>query len=201
LTNTSQTSFALGRPDGLGADAFHTCHVPGLSSGTPQSDESNNDASIQILPIMVPFSRVMRRVGSDLYATQYPLAIRLQKVVDHAYELEQWLAELPPRYQEFGDGVTQALKSNISVSCEEKQRIVVWLRPSSQPRCLCFILTLRPGYHNLRMVIHSSVIGAVPEQDFRAAVQEHWELCINSAMRTIQIIHETFLKYNFFQTW
>ncbi|OAL20631.1 hypothetical protein AYO22_08640 [Fonsecaea multimorphosa] len=179
-----QTSFALGRPDGLGPDAFHTCSIPGSSSGTPQDAGSNDDASIQILPTMVAFSRVMRRVGSDLYATHYPLVTRLQKAVDLARELEHWLAELPPRYQESSDSITRALKSTLSVSCEEKQRIVVWLR-----------------YHNLRMVIHSSVIGNVPEKDLRTCAQEHWELCINSAMRTIQIIHETFLKYNFFQTW
>ncbi|OQV10195.1 Fungal specific transcription factor domain-containing protein isoform 1 [Cladophialophora immunda] len=179
-----QTSFALGRPDGLGPDAFHTCYIPGSSSSTPQDAGNNEDASIQILPAMVSFSRVMRRVGSELYATQYSLVARLKKVVDLAHDLEQWLAELPSRYQESGDGVTRALKSTLSVSCEEKQRIVVWLR-----------------YHNLRMVIHSSVIGTVPEKDLRGNVQEHWELCINSAMRTIQIIHETFLKYNFFQTW
>ncbi|EXJ56246.1 uncharacterized protein A1O5_12702 [Cladophialophora psammophila CBS 110553] len=179
-----QTSFALGRPDGLGPDAFHTCWIPGSSNSASQDAEIDGDASIQILPAMVAFSRVMRRVGSELYATQYPLPIRLQKVVDLARELEEWLAGLPPRYQETSDGVARALKSTLSVSCEEKQRIVTWLR-----------------YHNLRMVIHSSVIGAVPEKDLRANAQEHWQLCINSAMRTIQIIHETFLKYNFFQTW
>src|SRR5882757_1448896 len=79
FTTTSQTSFALGRPDGLGSDVFHTCHIPG-SQDVSNDNGPVEDSSLQILPIMVSFSRIMRRVATELYAVQDPLSVRFGKI-------------------------------------------------------------------------------------------------------------------------
>ena len=117
LTVDRQTSFALGRPDCLGADSFHTCSIP----------EAEAPGGC-ILPTMVSFSRIMRRTGSDLDAYRESLSVGLQKVVVLDHELEEWRHDLPQQFQEVSRGETRALKSPLSVGFEEKQRIVVGLR-------------------------------------------------------------------------
>ncbi|KIX05122.1 uncharacterized protein Z518_05994 [Rhinocladiella mackenziei CBS 650.93] len=181
-----QTSFALGRPDGLGLDVFHTCLFPGSQKVTPQDIGMPEDRGLQILPVMVSFSRIMRHVASDLYATQDPVAVKCGKIAILEHELDVWLESLPPQLSKTNGVTPQALKSTWTITFEEKQRIVVQLR-----------------YHNLRMVIHSSVTGgfSTQDQDVRTRVQNHWQICISSAMATISLVHETFAKYNFFQTW
>lgn len=37
--------------------------------------------------------------------------------------------------------------------------------------------------------------------DWETKVQEYRAICLQSACQSIELIHKTFMNYNFFQTW
>lgn len=134
-----QTSFALGRPDSLGPDEYHTQNLP----VTPDSDEAKPSPAIcmlQIVPCMVELSRIMREVGLRLYTAPCPVEERLSRVETLETNLKRWQEGLPA-YLRLVDREPpeHPLKPRHSATYVNKQSVVVHLRADGQlsPLCRC----------------------------------------------------------------
>lgn len=88
-----QTSFALGRPDSLGSDGYHTQSIPGTRSNA----DSTKHVLLRIVPCMIDLSRMIRRVAIDIYAQ--PSNERLFQAQKFDAELEDWYSRLPAHLQ------------------------------------------------------------------------------------------------------
>lgn len=114
-----ETSFALGRPDTLGLDAYH-------SRCMPEKEQS----VYAIIPCMVEFSHIMRKVS--LFYTEAPThriehtstAFRLEN------ELDAWLMSLPPFLQPGSSGRGSADSLRRPEWCC-RQKLVLELRGST----------------------------------------------------------------------
>ncbi|KAH8705745.1 fungal-specific transcription factor domain-containing protein [Talaromyces proteolyticus] len=178
-----QTSFALGRPDSLGPDQYHTQYVPteapGNASTTPQI--------LHIVPCMVGLSRIMRKVALDLYTQSCEMEQKLHLAKTLDAELENWLEQVPShlRSQQQSDSDI-SLKPRRLDSYTKKQSVVLQLR-----------------YLNLRMVIHGVFMtdAKITISDEAECLRKCQCLCIQSAEDAIDLIYSTFRVDDYFQTW
>ncbi|KAH8886240.1 hypothetical protein GQ53DRAFT_845046 [Thozetella sp. PMI_491] len=178
-----QTSFALGRPDSLGPDQYHTqCLPTEISEG-----QNSNPQVLQIVPSMVGLSRIMRKVALDLYTRPCELSEQLQraKVLDH--ELELWFQEIPVHL----DSEHQRSADN----CLKPLRLASYIKKQS--------VVLRLRYLNLRMVTYAvfMIDESTAEPDEIAPLRECQTRCIQSAENSIDLIFSTFRADHYFQTW
>lgn len=120
-----QTSFALGRPDSLGPDQYHTQHLPTATSGEPNPSPH----VLQIVPCMVGMSRIMRKVALGLYTQPCEIDHKLHQAKALDDELEHWLEQLPSHLQpEHQSGSDLCLKPRRLASYIKKQSVVLRLR-------------------------------------------------------------------------
>ena len=176
-----QTSFALGRPDSLGPDQYHTQFLPTATPGT-----SYPPKALQIVPCMIGLSQLMRKVALELYTQPCDMEQKVQKAKSLSMELELWLEQIPSHLRYEQPGTDFGLKSRRSASYIKKQSVVLRLR-----------------YLNLRMVIHA--VFMVDAKSFSPAEADllRGYRCpsIQSAEETINLIYSTFGTDDYFQTW
>lgn len=92
-----ELSFALGRPDTLGDDIYHNRVIQPVG---------NTEASI--ISLMLPLSRIMRKVAPYLYLNQLDIAEQLRTTAVLECELQNWLEEIPSRFQPLLDRWTES---------------------------------------------------------------------------------------------
>jgi hypothetical protein len=130
----SEMSFAMGRPDTLGADLYHNRRFPIIrDDGSDYSDELGDSDSPQcaIIKSMVDLSKITRRICLGIYLpeTITPRTVAL------AYQLEQdldrWTDSLPevirPKYSV---SEPRSLKSVRDPQWAKRQRLVLSIRKS-----------------------------------------------------------------------
>lgn len=79
-------SFLLGRPDTLGQDEYHNRAMPSI-----------DDSEYAIIPAMVQFGRVMRRVSIKVYHSRLPPAETVCIALGLSREIDEWFESLPQR--------------------------------------------------------------------------------------------------------
>ncbi|KAK5302100.1 hypothetical protein LTR80_002966 [Exophiala xenobiotica] len=177
-----QTSFALGRPDSLGPDQYHTQCLPTTISGEAVSSPH----VLQIVPCMVDLSRIMRKVALDLYTVPCEMEQKLHRANALDADLEYWLEQVPLHLRsEHQSRSNHPLKSNRSPSYIKKQSVVLRLR-----------------YLNLRMIIHAVFMTHTEiRPDEARLIRDRQCRCLQTAESTIDLMYETFRTDEFFQTW
>ncbi|KAJ5782578.1 hypothetical protein N7457_004352 [Penicillium paradoxum] len=180
-----QTSFALGRPDSLGPDEYHTQDIPGDSRPSDVEHSSNNLRVLQFVPCMVKLSRLMRKVGLRLYSLPCPPREELSRATELDAQLDYWFQQVPCHLKP-QKATTQEppLKRTGTASFFKKQSVVLMTR-----------------YLNLRMIIFgkSLTLTEVADEDM-PAIRECQQKCIESASQAIDLVYDTFKNYEFFQT-
>lgn len=179
---SSQTSFALGRPDSLGPDEYHTQNLPSRPShGSGRID------LFQIVPCMVGLSRLMRQAAIELYTSPNTLSQKLSKTSNLEEQLQFWRSKVPaelwPADEQTSD---MSLRPRRTVRFAKKQSVVLRLR-----------------YLNLRMVCHS-VFMIDPEEarpEEASALLEARARSVQAAEDAIDLIYSTFRTDDFFQSW
>ncbi|CAK7213941.1 hypothetical protein SEUCBS140593_002017 [Sporothrix eucalyptigena] len=173
-----ETSFALGRPDTLGLDAYHSRQIP------------EKDMSVHaIIPCMVEFSHIVRKVS--LFYTEAPAhridhtgtAFRLES------ELDAWFMNLPPFIQPGSSGSRSADSLREPEWCR-RQKLVLELRYYNVK--LALFRGFIDLYVNNASMGNTAVLGAL----FQCANK-----CVSSAQRTIELMHDTFRLHVYFRTW
>lgn len=77
-------SFSLGRPDTLGLDDYHNRPLP-----------PRNSSQYAIIPWMVDFARITRKVSVQIYHRRLTLTEKLAAALTIEAELDAWVAQLP----------------------------------------------------------------------------------------------------------
>ena len=178
-----QTSFALGRPDSLGPDEYHTQSIPIASEG----ESLSGPHILQNFPCMIELARITRKVALDLYTQRWEIGEKLHRAKLLDAELEHWHEQLPPHLRsEYQIGFDESLKPRNAASFITKQLVVLKLR-----------------YLNLRMVIHA--VFMTHEESTRSdggtCLRSCQCQCMRAAEDTIDLMHQTFRHENFLQTW
>ncbi|KIW13897.1 hypothetical protein PV08_06678 [Exophiala spinifera] len=177
------TSFALGRPDSLGPDEYHTQDLPARSVEETRSSTS----ALDIVTCMVDLSRIMRKVALALYTVPCEMEEKLQRAETLDASLCSWHEQIPA-YLRVDHSLfpPQSLKPSGLASCSKKQSIVLQLR-----------------YLNLRMIVHAAFMTQADNGASGDAmpVREYQLKCLEAAESTIDLIYNTFLNDSFFQTW
>lgn len=118
-----QTSFALGRPDSLGHDQYHTQHLPTETL----ADTVTGHHVLQIVPCMVHLSRIMRKAALDLYTQSFEMREKIYRAKCLEEELTQWLGQVPAHLHT--DQVSsEVVKVRRLPSYIKKQSVVLRLR-------------------------------------------------------------------------
>ncbi|RVX73953.1 hypothetical protein B0A52_02843 [Exophiala mesophila] len=183
-----QTSFALGRPDSLGPDQYHTQDfpLPTVTNTTRQSLPSPH--VVEIVPPMVSLSRIMREVALNLYTVPCDMNQKLARAKKFEAELEQWLEQVPTHFQPDQQSTRPkfSLKPTRLPSHIKKQSVVLRLR-----------------YLNLRMMIHAVFMAKyqTPTTETLVSIRDHQCQCLQTAQNAIDLMFETFCEDDFFQTW
>jgi hypothetical protein len=183
----TEMSFAMGRPDTLGADMYHNQRFPmirGVDTGDSDLFEPPHCA---IIKNMVDFSRITKQVCLSIYLTEFDLARTLDMALQIEQDLDRWVAGLPldvrPR---LGAIATSSLQDARAPRWVKRQRLVLTIR-----------------YHNLRILMFGILLLRSTKEE-RLAVPASYEgvqKCLESARRTIEIIYETLQHNDFFRTW
>ena len=79
-------SFLLGRPDTLGQDEYHNRAMPPI-----------DDSEYAIIPVMVQFGRIMRKVSIKVYHSQLPPSETVSLAFDISRNMDDWFDALPQR--------------------------------------------------------------------------------------------------------
>ena len=77
-------SFSLGRPDTLGLDEYHNRNLP-----------TANDTEYAIIPCMVDFGRIVRKVAIEIYHSHLSLQQKLLIALKIENEMNEWVVRLP----------------------------------------------------------------------------------------------------------
>lgn len=131
LKNLRQTSFALGRPDSLGPDEYHTQIIPGSAASYGTDHLNSGPQMLQIIPCMVELSRTMRRVSLLLYTVPCSTQEKVFRARELDTVLSLWAQALPAHLRlvespERGSSLKQRLKQ--AGSYTKKQSVVLMIR-------------------------------------------------------------------------
>lgn len=179
-----ELSFALGRPDTLGPDEYHDRPLPPAADGSEAA----------IIPLMVGFARIVRRVAIAIYHSRTPWQQKLARARDLEGELDAWAAGLPARIRPACPSSSSSSSSSFS-----------GLAALRQPRwCRRQRIVTEIRYHHVRMLLFRpflSVLAGAGPGGTPAGVAEAVDKCVASARRTIEVIHEAMVANSFFRTW
>jgi hypothetical protein len=111
-----EMSFSLGRPDTLGMDAYHNRRLPEV-----------DDSEFAIIPLMVEFAYIIRRVSVVIYHTRSTWQEKMMQAVQIERELDAWVMRLPQKIKPFSS--TERIGSSLKEPkwCR-RQRLVLSIR-------------------------------------------------------------------------
>jgi len=112
-----ELSFALGRPDSLGMDEYHTRPMPPV-----------DDSEIAILTRMIDMSHIMRAVSVAVYLHKIPLAHRLARALQIRSDMIAWIGKLPARIRPSIDGISSSGGTLEDPQWVRLQRMVLQIR-------------------------------------------------------------------------
>ncbi|KAJ3540815.1 hypothetical protein NM208_g4888 [Fusarium decemcellulare] len=186
----TEMSFAMGRPDTLGADLYHNRQFPRIKSDQAEdgmSSELSEHPLCAIIEHMVHFSKITRSICLSIYLpeTTAPMMVALAGQIER--DLEAWAQKLPETIRPTGStSQVPSLRGVKDVQWVKRQRLVLNLR-----------------YHNLRILLFGSFLLRSTAQE-RASIidtKRGIQKCLDSAKQTIETIYQTYQHSDFFRTW
>ncbi|AEO63828.1 uncharacterized protein THITE_2010769, partial [Thermothielavioides terrestris NRRL 8126] len=172
-----EISFAMGRPDTLGADPYHNRRFPLL-----------DPTYCAIIKPMVDFARITRKVCLGIYLQDSTTARTVALANQIERELDEWVDGLPGRIRPRTKPASEpeTLRSSKEPRWVKRQKLVLLIR-----------------YHNLRILLFGSLLLTSTSAE-RAAIPQSVEAvqkCLESAKQTIQVIYDVYQHHAFFHTW
>lgn len=117
-------SFSVGRPDTLGMDEYHNRAIP-----------DRDDSEYAIIPWMIDFAQIIRRVSVQIYHSRITLQEKLQLALQIEMEMDRWLARLPERIKP-DIGAHRLSRSALrDPKWARRQRLVLGIRESDHTAC------------------------------------------------------------------
>lgn len=115
-------SFSVGRPDTLGMDEYHNRPLP-----------ERDDSEYAIIPWMVEFAQIIRKVSVQIYHSRITLQEKLQIALQVESELDRWMAKLPDSIKP--DIMRQPASGSTlrDPKWARRQRLVLGIRESLTP--------------------------------------------------------------------
>ncbi|KAF4434805.1 hypothetical protein F53441_13644 [Fusarium austroafricanum] len=179
-----EISFSLGRPDSLSHDGYHTRPFPRVHT---RPDESGNlePPEVGIIEYLVRLARLTREISTKLYCPLAGTPSKTQAIGEIDLKLDGWLNSIP--------SALRPTKNSPSAGSLELTRQPAYIRKQK--------LVLGTKYHNVRMLLHASLIDTAsvqsPSIDFTGSLRE----CVQSARLTIELVYENYCHHEFFRTW
>ena len=172
-----ETSFALGRPDSLGHDIYHSRPLPEVEESTTA-----------IITCMVELAKIVRRVSTSVYLSDDGLPDKLRTAEEIDFELEKWIGGLP-------EIIRPSLLETTDDDTRLTSKIPVWANRQGH--------TLLFRYYNIKMVLYRPFLlyaahrGTEPGGNFDEAVTK----CVSAASKTIELMNYMFSNFSYFRTW
>lgn len=170
-----EMSFSLGRPDSLGLEQYHNRRHPPIV-----------DSETAILPIMIPFAHITRRVAIDMYLSKSSMRDKISLANDIESQMDIWLSTLPEKIRPGFTREEGGLRILKDPKWARRQRLVLQIR-----------------YWNVKMVLYRPclIYASQSPQRLPMALEATVAKCVDAARNTIEIMHETFRHHVFFRTW
>lgn len=170
-----ETSFALGRPDSLGADAYHNQLMPLL-----------DETETAIITAMVQFAKIIKEVSISIYLSENSIQGKAEKASQLENKMDSWLQNLPTTIRPSIFETFKMPKIGKDQIWASRQRLVLELR-----------------FHNVKMVLFRPFLtaAAIGKQNPSTQMQEAMNKCVDAARSTIKLMHEMYCHHIFFRTW
>ncbi|KAJ5566162.1 hypothetical protein N7535_007800 [Penicillium sp. DV-2018c] len=170
-----EMSFSVGRPDTLGMDEYHNRSIP-----------PRDDSEYAIIPWMIDFAQIIRRVSIQIYHSRISLQEKLQAALQIEDEMNNWVSRLPERIRpDIGDH-SQSRSVLRDPKWARRQRLVLGIR-----------------YYNVRMLLFRPFLShfTCPPRRQPNELDRAIDKCLESAMRSLQIIRDVYCVHTFFRCW
>ncbi|RHZ60795.1 uncharacterized protein CDV56_104166 [Aspergillus thermomutatus] len=170
-----EMSFSVGRPDTLGMDEYHNRALP-----------ERDDSEYAIIPWMVDFAQIIRRVSVQIYHSRITLQEKLQVALHIETELDKWMARLPDRIKPDIQGHQPSSGALRDPKWARRQRLVLGIR-----------------YYNVKMLLFRPFLSYFTRKlrHTPTELEETITKCLDAAMKTIEVIYDIFRIHTFFRCW
>ncbi|KAE8396212.1 fungal-specific transcription factor domain-containing protein [Aspergillus alliaceus] len=186
-----EMSFSVGRPDTLGMDEYHNRALP-----------ERDDSEYAIIPWMVDFAQIIRKVSVQIYHSRITLQDKLQIALQIEGELDRWMLRLPERIKP--DVLRQRGSGNAlrDPKWARRQRLVLGIREPSPRSYMEFSLT-GTGYYNVKVLLFRPFLGHFTRKLRHTPIELEQTIgkCLDAAMKTIEVIYDIFRIHTFFRCW
>lgn len=188
-------SFSTGRPDTLGMDEYHNRAIP-----------DRDDSEYAIIPWMIDFAQIIRRVSVQIYHSRITLQEKLQLALQIEMEVDRWLARLPEKIKPDIGAYRQSRSALRDPKWARRQRLVLGIRESNpDPEFQIFNADfyLFQGYYNVKMLLFRPFLSHFTRKlrHTPAELEETINKCLEAAMKTIEVIHDIYRVHTFFRCW
>lgn len=171
----TEASFAVGRPDSVGSDEYHTRSMPPMA-----------DNETALISSMVELARITRKIAVSIYLTESSIHDRMLIASQLEKDMDVWLKRLPyrikPEFMQSGNqpGIAKDPK------WARRQRLVVNVR-----------------YLNTKMVLYKPFLmrAARDPETLAGILAEPVAKCVDAASKTVITMHDTFCQRSFFRAW
>ncbi|KAJ5820003.1 hypothetical protein N7474_005594 [Penicillium riverlandense] len=170
-----EMSFSVGRPDTLGMDEYHNRAIP-----------ERDDTEYGIIPWMIDFAQIIRRVSVQIYHSRISLQEKLQLALQIEMEMDRWLARLPEKIRPDIGGFKLSRSALRDPKWARRQRLVLGIR-----------------YYNVKMLLFRPFLSHFTRKLRHppSELEETITKCLDSAMKTIEVIHDIYRVHTFFRCW
>lgn len=186
-------SFSVGRPDTLGMDEYHNRALP-----------PRDDSEYAIIPWMVDFAQIVRRVSVQIYHSRITLQEKLQLALQIEIEMDRWLARLPEKLRP-DIGTYKSPRSALrDPKWARRQRLVLGIRKLHLNFSVGRIFNrIMPGYYNVKMLLFRPFLSHFTRKLRHppSELEETIAKCLDAAMKTIEVIHDIYRVHEFFRCW
>lgn len=185
-------SFSVGRPDTLGMDEYHNRSLP-----------ERDDSEYSIIPWMVDFGQIIRKVSVQIYHSRFTLQDKLQLALQIESEMDKWVVRLPSRIKPDLKGQPASSGALRDPKWARRQRLVLGIRELSSPVALRRQLTVDAGYYNVKMLLFRPFLSHFTRKlrHTPAELEETITKCLDAAMKTIDVIYDIYRVHTFFRCW
>ncbi|KAL3476845.1 hypothetical protein BJX99DRAFT_270197 [Aspergillus californicus] len=202
-----EMSFSLGRPDTLGMDEYHNRPLPPRDS-----------SQYAIIPWMVDFARITRKVSVQIYHRRLTLSEKLSLALAIEAEMDAWIMQLPDHIRpDFVTGESVGRNALRDPKWARRQRVVLGIRYYNVKMLLfrpflshfttdtaSFPIRTHPSPHLLHKTVSGSPqrLDPEPEQtELQSKLSETITKCLDAAEKTIAVIHDIYRLHTFFRCW
>ncbi|KAJ5132624.1 hypothetical protein N7448_006782 [Penicillium atrosanguineum] len=170
-----EMGFSVGRPDTLGMDEYHNRAIP-----------ERDDTEYAIIPWMIDFAQIIRRVSIHIYHSRITLQEKLQLALQIEMEMDRWLARLPEKIKPDIGAYRLSRSALRDPKWARRQRLVLAIRFYNVK-----MLLFRPFLsHFTRKLRH-------PPNELEETISK----CLDAAMKTIEVVHDIYRVHTFFRCW